>query len=528
MSEKDMSEEKNNVAGEDDIANDRKSDEFGGEEMISNYELLNQKYKIKPPKIVVFGVGGGGCNAVNSMHNSGEIDESVVFVVANTDLQSLNVSNVKNKILLGRKTTGGFGAGCEPDVGRAAAEESLGEIENFLAGASMIFLTAGMGGGTGTGASPVIAKKAREMGILVAAIVTKPFTREGTAALKKANDGIAQLKKYADTLIIVPNQNLSKIANPKTTMQQSFAKVDEVLQSGVRSIVDLITKTGFINLDFADIRTIMKKMGRAVMGAGEASGPNRAVKAVENAISNPLLDNISLRGAKGVILNITSSIDLTFHEYDNATRRLNEEIGTTEDTIILHGNVFDSNMGDAVRVSIFATGIDENGNAPAGDPKEDKEIKSEKIEDAADENLEKGEETEYNYVEKKPGEEDGLFFDLGDAERCDDPKESKNDAKNSEYQKLIQKINQTAEAEIAAKGETKAASSSAAAETSKKRSFLGIFSIGKAKDAEPKKEETKSKKQEKRGGLSIVEVEDFDKIDIDVYEVPAYLRKKNE
>jgi cell division protein FtsZ len=510
------------------------------QDLVSNYELLNQKYKIKPPKIVVLGIGGGGCNAVNNIFNSGEIDESVVFIVANTDLQSLNISNVKNKILLGRQTTGGYGAGCDPEVGKIAAEESLEEIEQFLQGTSMIFLTAGMGGGTGTGAAPVIAKKAKEMNILVSAIVTKPFAREGALSLKKANEGIKKLKKYTDTLIIIPNQNLSKMANPKTTMQQSFAFVDRVLQLGVKSIVDLITQTGFINLDFADIRTIMKKKGRAMMGTGEASGPNRAVKAVEEAISNPLLDNISIRGAKGVILHITSSANLTYHEYDNATKRLNEEIDDIDNTMILHGNLFDPEMKDVVRVSIFATGIggDDDEEEAEGDNGEAK-IKNKDISTKTAIEPNNFTEKEYNYVEDDATDrvsDEGDFFDLGDTKKyeevIEDNKNIKEYNKNNNYDKIVQKINNIAKTKESEVIDIKDYSPQKKVDNSPKNDVVdnkkGFFSnIFGSKNRSPEVKKQSEPKQ-KNDDLSIVEVENFDNIDIDVYEVPAYLRKKNE
>ncbi len=318
---------------------------------------LNYKYEVFKPKILVFGVGGGGVNAVNNMVDSDLND--VDFVVANTDYQSLEGSRIEKKILLGKKSTNGMGAGADPFVGKAAAEEDIAEIEKVLSNTSMVFITAGMGGGTGTGAAPVIAKKAKEMNILVAAIVTKPFASEGTMKMQQAEKGIEELKKYVDTLIIVPNQNLFRLANQETRMQDSLKMVDNVLKSGVKGITDLITKPGFINLDFADVKTVMKKMGKAMMGTGEASGQNKAVKAVEEAISNPLLDNVSIRGAKGIIINITGSPDITLFEHEEATKRIKEEVGNEYADIII-GNVFDENMEDTMRVSIFATGIDED------------------------------------------------------------------------------------------------------------------------------------------------------------------------
>jgi cell division protein FtsZ len=348
-------------------------------------------------------------------------------------------------------------------------------------------------------------------------------------ALKMANEGIKKLRKYTDTLIIIPNQNLSKIANPKTTMQQSFAFVDKVLQSGVRSIVDLITKTGFINLDFADIRTVMKKMGRAVMGTGEASGPNRAVRAVEEAISNPLLDNISIKGAKGVILNITSSTNLTFHEYDNATKRLNEELDNVDsDAIILHGNVFDPDMQDTVRVSIFATGID---NDDYEDGEEESSIKHKSDLDDHDADGEDSiPEKEYSYVEERDA--DGDFFDLGETKKYREVSEKdKSNKKPEEYNKVAEKITQlTADREgNASLGaiDRAVATQRKKKETEPKKGFFSLFSSTKNKPKDEKRSEIKShEKQEK--DLSVMEVENFDSIDIDVYEVPAYLRKKNE
>lgn len=323
----------------------------------STLDSLNYKYEVFKPKILIFGVGGGGVNAVNSMFGSDLND--VDFVVANTDYQSLEGSKIEKKILLGKKSTNGMGAGADPFVGKAAAEESLEEIENVLDGISMVFITAGMGGGTGTGAAPVIAKKAKDMNILVAAIVTKPFASEGSVKMQQAEKGIEELKKYVDTLIIVPNQNLFRLANQETRMQDSLKMVDNVLKSGVKGITDLITKPGFINLDFADVKTVMKKMGKAMMGTGEATGADKAIKSVEEAISNPLLDNVSIKGAKGIIINITGSPDITLFEHEEATKRIKEEVGNDYADIII-GNVFDENMEDTMRVSIFATGIDED------------------------------------------------------------------------------------------------------------------------------------------------------------------------
>lgn len=326
-------------------------------------DLLEQSYQILKPKILVFGVGGAGTNAVNNMIND-EFD-GVDFIVANTDAQSLSSSNVKNKIQLGPKTTRGLGAGMLPEVGKEAAEEVEDEISKYLEGANMIFITAGMGGGTGTGAAPVIARMARERDILTVGVVTKPFEHENSQRMMLANRGIEELKKYVDTLIIVPNQNLYKIATEATTLKESFEMVDNVLKLGVKGITDLITQAGLVNLDFADIKTVMKKMGKSMMGMGEASGENRAIVAAEAAISNPLLDNSSIRGAKGIVVNITASPDFTLFEYEAATKKIKEE--ADPNAIIIIGNALNDNMDGKVRISVFATGIDDMGNETSVD-----------------------------------------------------------------------------------------------------------------------------------------------------------------
>lgn len=320
-------------------------------------DIIDSEYEdVFRPKILVIGVGGGGVNAVDSMVDSDL--EGVDFLVANTDYQSLKTSKVKRKILLGREKTRGVGAGADPEVGKAAAEESLEEIERYLKDVSMVFITAGMGGGTGTGAAPVIAKKAREMDILVAAIVTTPFENEGIPKMEIAEKGIEELKKSTDTLIIVPNQNLFRLENG-IKFEKSLKMVNEVLKSGVKGITDLITKRGFVNLDFSDVRTVMKKTGKAMMGTGEASGENKAIRAVEEAISNPLLDNTSIRGAKYAIVNVTGSTDLSLDEFNSITKRVREEIGNKNEEIIFGSN-FDDSLQDTIRVSIFATGIEED------------------------------------------------------------------------------------------------------------------------------------------------------------------------
>src|SRR6201993_2260930 len=276
------------------------------------------------PRIMVCGVGGAGGNAVNNMIVSGL--SGVDFIVANTDAQALTSSRAERIIQMGLQVTEGLGAGSKPEVGKAAAEEALEEIRDHLAGAHMVFVTAGMGGGTGTGAAPVIARAAREMGILTVGVVTKPFQFEGARRMRVAEAGIEELQKSVDTLIIIPNQNLFRIANEKTTFADAFAMADQVLYSGVACITDLMVMPGLINLDFADIRTVMSEMGKAMMGTGEASGDERAARAADAAISNPLLEDVSMRGAKGVLINITGGLDMTLFEVDEAANRIREEV----------------------------------------------------------------------------------------------------------------------------------------------------------------------------------------------------------
>ncbi len=306
------------------------------------------------PKITIFGAGGAGGNAVNNMIRSNlEGDE---FVAANTDSQALQNSLAEHKIQLGIKTTKGLGAGSFPDRGRAAAEENIEEIERLLEGNNMVFIAAGMGGGTGTGAAPVIAKLAREREILTVGVVTKPFHFEGKYRMETAEAGIEELKKYVDTLIVIPNQNLFRIANEHTTFESAFKMADDVLHAGVRGITDLITMPGLVNLDFADIRTIMTKMGKAMMGTGEASGENRAIAACEAAISNPLLDDISIKGAKGVLVNMTGGPDMTLFEADMAVNAIRKEVDPSAN--IIFGSAFNENMKGSIRISVVATGID--------------------------------------------------------------------------------------------------------------------------------------------------------------------------
>ncbi|MEF2074226.1 cell division protein FtsZ [Consotaella aegiceratis] len=310
------------------------------------------------PRITVFGVGGGGCNAVNNMINAGL--EGVDFVIANTDAQALRSSRAERIIQMGVAVTEGLGAGSQPEVGRAAAEESIDEICDHLMGAHMCFVTAGMGGGTGTGAAPVVARAAREKGILTVGVVTKPFHFEGQRRLRIAEQGIEDLQKNVDTLIVIPNQNLFRIANDKTTFADAFAMADQVLYSGVACITDLMVKEGLINLDFADVRSVMREMGKAMMGTGEASGEGRALAAAEAAIANPLLDETSMKGAKGLLISITGGRDLTLFEVDEAATRIREEVD--QDANIILGATFDENLEGVVRVSVVATGIDKTAN----------------------------------------------------------------------------------------------------------------------------------------------------------------------
>lgn len=305
------------------------------------------------PRITVFGVGGAGGNGVNNMIDSDL--QGVEFVAANTDAQALHNSRAERRIQIGTAITEGLGAGSRPEVGRAAAEESLPEIIDNLVNTNMVFITAGMGGGTGTGAAPVIAQAAREQGILTVGVVTKPFQFEGARRMRIAEEGIKELQKYVDTLIIIPNQNLFRVANEKTSFADAFAMADEVLHSGVRGITDLMVMPGLINLDFADVRTVMDEMGKAMMGTGEASGEKRALEAAEAAISNPLLDEVSMKGARGVLINITGGMDLTLFELDEAANRIRSEVDPEANIIV--GSTLDENMDGQMRVSVVATGI---------------------------------------------------------------------------------------------------------------------------------------------------------------------------
>jgi cell division protein FtsZ len=311
------------------------------------------------PRITVFGVGGAGGNAVNNMIEKNL--EGVDFVVANTDAQALAQSMSQSRVQLGVKVTEGLGAGARASVGAAAAEESIEQIVDHLAGAHMCFITAGMGGGTGTGAAPIIAQAARELGVLTVGVVTKPFQFEGGKRMKQAEAGVESLQRVVDTLIIIPNQNLFRLANEKTTFTEAFSLADDVLYQGVKGVTDLMVRPGLINLDFADVRAVMDEMGKAMMGTGEGDGEDRAIQAAEKAIANPLLDEISLKGARGVLINITGGHDLTLFELDEAANRIREEVDAEANIIV--GSTLDDNMSGRMRVSVVATGIDASENA---------------------------------------------------------------------------------------------------------------------------------------------------------------------
>jgi len=322
--------------------------------------IANPTPELKP-RITVIGVGGAGGNAVNNMIRSHL--EGVEFVVANTDAQAIAQAIADRRIQLGVTVTQGLGAGSRPDIGRIAAEEALEEIIDELRGSNMVFIAAGMGGGTGTGAAPVIARAAREAGILTVGVVTKPFHFEGAHRMRLAEQGIEELEQFVDTLIIIPNQNLFRVANERTTFADAFKMADDVLYSGVRGVTDLMVMPGLINLDFADIRAVMSEMGKAMMGTGEAEGDRRALDAAEAAISNPLLDDVSMKGARGVLINITGGSDMTLFEVDEAANRVRSEVDP--DAFIIFGSTFDDDLQGKVRVSVVATGMDSAAARPA-------------------------------------------------------------------------------------------------------------------------------------------------------------------
>ncbi|MBU8546578.1 MULTISPECIES: cell division protein FtsZ [Roseomonadaceae] len=333
--------------------------------MTLNLTIPSQQHTDFSPRITVIGVGGGGTNAVNNMVSMGL--EGVEFLVANTDAQSLQNSKADRRVQLGSYLTQGLGAGAKPEIGRGAAEEAETELARHLEGSHMVFVTAGMGGGTGTGAAPVIARMARERGILTVGVVTKPFDFEGPKRRKAADAGIEELQQFVDTLIVIPNQNLFRLANERTTFAEAFRMADNVLYMGVRGVTDLMVNPGLVNLDFADIRTVMAEMGKAMMGTGEAEGEGRAVKASEEAISNPLLEDTSMHGARGVLINITGGLDMTLFEVDEAANRIRKEVD--EDANVIFGSSVDENMNGRIRVSVVATGIDAREAREAERPK---------------------------------------------------------------------------------------------------------------------------------------------------------------
>ncbi len=324
-------------------------------------EFLPPEVDELTPRIAVVGVGGAGGNAISNMMRAGV--QGVDFLVANTDAQALKQSSAPQRVQLGTKITQGLGAGSRPEIGRAAAEETIESITKLLEGAHMCFIAAGMGGGTGTGAAPVIAKAARDMGILTVGVVTKPFSFEGNRRAKSAEAGIEELQKYVDTLIVIPNQNLFLIANANTTFKEAFEMADEVLQQGVRGITDLMVMPGLINLDFADVRSVMQEMGKAMMGTGEAEGDDRAIVAAQKAINNPLLDGVSMQGAKGVIISITGGEDMRLLEVDEAANHIRELVDP--DANIIWGSAFNSNLEGKIRVSVVATGIEADAKPQA-------------------------------------------------------------------------------------------------------------------------------------------------------------------
>ena len=319
--------------------------------------------EVNSPKITVIGVGGAGGNAVRNMIESDL--QGVNFVVANTDVQALEQSPADKKIRLGNEITAGLGAGANPEVGAAAAEESFDEVSETIRGSHMVFITAGMGGGTGTGAAPVVARAAKEQGILTVAVVTKPFGFEGARRGRSAENGIEELQQYVDTVIVIPNQNLFRIATERTTLMEAFKMADDVLYKGVRGVTDLMVVPGFINLDFNDIKTVMSEMGQAMMGTGQAEGERRAIMAAEMAISSPLLDGISMQGARGVLINITGGNDMTLYEVDEAANRIREEVDGEAN--IIFGTAFDESVEGHIRVSVVATGLGDSAGRRPGD-----------------------------------------------------------------------------------------------------------------------------------------------------------------
>lgn len=497
------------------------------------------------PKITIFGVGGAGGNAINNMISSSL--EGVEFVAANTDAQALENSMAQNKIQLGLEVTKGLGAGSFPDQGRKAAEENIDEIEKYLDGNHMVFIAAGMGGGTGTGAAPVIAARSKEKGILTVGVVTKPFHFEGKYRMDTADTGIEDLKKCVDTLIVIPNQNLFRIANERTTFESAFKMADDVLHAGVRGVTDLITMPGLVNLDFADIRTVMTKMGKAMMGTGEADGENRAVEACEAAISNPLLDDVSIRGARGVLVNMTGGPDMTLFEADMAVNTIKREVD--DNANIIFGSAFDENMEGKIRISVVATGIDEDEFAPAQEENSDNKFRSEL------------KESDVAIKDSVTSSESKTFFDPGTMQEVRDEIEeisesdfkakkdyleeenanygkSENNSKASGKESVFSQVSFFGEEEKEPANEEKKRPVSKRKTKKKKEkkedNGFSLFSFMGSKNKEEEEEEIEQKpdlseasrkKQEFFGAVDDSEQEKTD-LDDDIVNVPAFFRKK--
>ncbi|MDF2964804.1 MAG: cell division protein FtsZ [Rickettsiaceae bacterium] len=450
---------------------------------------MPEKVLLKPT-ITVIGVGGAGGNAVNNMIAANL--QGANFVVANTDAQALDHSICDSKIQLGAATTKGLGAGASPEVGRAAAEESLDEIKEYLTDSNMVFITAGMGGGTGTGAAPVVAKLAKEMGILTVGVVTKPFHFEGAHRMKTAEQGLKELQSYLDTLIVIPNQNLFRIANERTTFADAFKMADDVLHAGVRGVTDLMIMPGLINLDFADISAVMREMGKAMMGTGEASGEERSIRAAEAAISNPLLDNSSMKGAKGVLINITGGMDMTLFEVDAAANRIRDEVGETDANIIF-GSTFNPDLEGIIRVSVVATGIDSEAK-----PKIQETVPEAIIDIASIEN-EVAQELEDIILNQQETEEQLAKFDEYDLATSASEETFEEVITETITTHTTQQTTQTTVTSDAKKG---------------KQSFLSRFASsvwGVSKE----EEQTETKKEK-----------ELETVSGDVYDIPAFLRKR--
>ncbi len=493
---------------------------------------LPKKNNLKP-SITVFGAGGAGGNAVNNMINAKL--EGINFVVANTDAQSLENSRAEQRIQLGENITQGLGAGSYPEVGKAAAEEAVEQIMDHINGSNMIFIAAGMGGGTGTGAAPVIARLAREQGILTVAVVTKPFHFEGSHRMRVAELGLQELQKYVDTLIVTPNQNLFRIADKNTSFQDAFSMADDVLRAGVQGITDLMVMPGLINLDFSDIRSVMGEMGKAMMGTGEAEGDNRATGASEAAISNPLLDNVSMQGARGVLINISGGGDMTLFEVDEAANRIREEVDPEAN--IIFGATFDPNLEGKVRVSVVATGIDAVSEAaapPAGSAASEEE-KEERAFGHIRERFsiiegitsdEEFEQPEAGFSEQENAdsaiEDEGTFV-------APDPVEPQQQPVAPQFASAAAESNDAEEGELPFASNATNASQEEAPEKPAARG-LGIFGL-RAKKAEAAPVEAEEGNNELEDILSSIRVKEQEEEEgglpkEDIFDIPAFLRRK--